>query len=53
MKNLRTGNYTEFRNISDGFHIRPQRKAVGSKCGGLNMTILSFAKVSNYKNVEH
>ncbi len=44
MKNLRTGNYTEFRNISDGFHIR---------LGGLNMTILSFAKVSNYKNVEH
>ncbi len=37
MKNLRTGYYTEFRDISDGFDIR---------CGELNMTILGFVKVS-------
>ncbi len=44
MKNLRTGNYTEFRNISDDFHIR---------LGGLNMTNLGYAKISNYKNLEY
>ena len=37
MKNLKTGNYTEFRDISDGLHLR---------CGELNMTNLGFAKVS-------
>ena len=41
MKNLKTGNYTEFRDISDGFHLR---------CGELNMTNLGYAKVS--KNEE-
>ncbi len=28
-KNLKTGNYTEFRDISDGLHLRPRRKAAG------------------------
>ncbi len=37
MKDLKTGNYTEFREISDGFHLR---------LGELNMTNLGFAKVS-------
>ncbi len=37
MKNLKTGNYTEFRDISDGSHLR---------CGELNMTNLDFVKVS-------
>ena len=37
MKNLKTGNYTEFRDISDGFHLRH---------GELNMTNLGYAKVS-------
>ncbi len=36
MKNLKTGNYTEVRVISDGFHLR---------CGELNMTNLGYAKV--------
>ncbi len=37
MKNLKTGNYTEFRDISDGSHLR---------CGELNMTNISYAKPS-------
>ncbi len=37
MKNIKTGNYTEFRDFSDGSHFRQ---------GGLNMTNLGFAKVS-------
>ena len=37
MKNLKTGNYTESRDISDGFHLRH---------GELNMTNLGCAKVS-------
>ncbi len=37
-KNLKTGNYTEFRDISVGFHLR---------CGELNMTNLGLANVSN------
>ncbi len=37
MKNLKTGNYTESRDISDGFHLRH---------GELNMTYLGCAKVS-------
>ncbi len=37
MKNLKTGNYTEFIDISDGSHLR---------CGELNMTNLSYAKPS-------
>ena len=36
-KNIRAGNFTEFRDISDGSHLR---------CGELNMTNLGFAKVS-------
>ena len=35
MKNLRTGNYIEFRDISDGIHRRR---------GELDMTILDSAK---------
>ncbi len=37
MKNLKTGNYAEFRDISDGLHLRS---------GELNMTTLGFTKVS-------
>ncbi len=37
MKNLKTGNYTEFRDLSNGFHLRH---------GELNMTNLGCAKVS-------
>jgi|GEM_PF-6920604 len=37
MKNLKTSNFTEFRDISDGLHLR---------IGGLNMTNLGYAKVS-------
>ncbi len=37
MKNLKTGNYTESRDISDGFHLRHSE---------LNMTNLGCAKVS-------
>ncbi len=37
MKNLKTGNNTEFRDISDGFHLRFSE---------LNMTNLGYAKVS-------
>ncbi|GEM_PF-1660274 len=40
MKNLKTGNYTEVRVISDGFHLR---------CGELNMTNLGYAKVPSNK----
>ncbi len=36
MKNLKTGNYTEFRDVSDGLHLRR---------GELNMTNLGYAKV--------
>ena len=36
-KNLKTGNYAKFRDISDGFHLR---------CGELNMTKIGFVKVS-------
>ncbi|GEM_PF-1927454 len=35
MKNLKTGNYTEFRDISDGSNLH---------CGELNMTNLSYTK---------
>ncbi len=35
-KRISTGNFTELKNISDGFHFR---------CGELNMTTLGFAKV--------
>ena len=31
MKNLKTGKYTKFRDISDGLHFRPQLLFVGGK----------------------
>ena len=43
MKNLKIGNYTEFRNISDGLYFRRSE---------LKMTNLGFAKVSTIQPLQ-